>query len=151
MYHPTIRRNSTLNNFCDIMHCRSYYLVGTYHPNSSTGFTAISIQIIAIMTIITIKFTIEVGMTIYMFPTPTKIATGNLTSLTLVNYQAPQLTIQTLQTIIKHKLSTQPFFLENIKSVLTQIQDQQKNFQKIKFTPWVLQMAVPQQLFLNQE
>ena len=38
LYHPSICRNSIMNNFCDTMHCRSYHLVGTYHPNSSTGY-----------------------------------------------------------------------------------------------------------------
>ena len=37
-YHPSIYRNSRLNNFCDILHYRSYHFVGTYHPSSSSDY-----------------------------------------------------------------------------------------------------------------
>ena len=37
-YHPSICRNSRLNNFCDILHCRSYHFVGTYHPSLTSDY-----------------------------------------------------------------------------------------------------------------
>ena len=121
LYHPVICRHSRMKNYCDTLHCRFYHLVGTYHPRSSSSNEHNNWND---------SYNNQRRNYHDYQNLSERVYNNNHNENQQTNYSVAQQQLDYHTPSNNHQsttLSTQPF-LEDIKSVLTQIQDQQKNF-----------------------